>query len=195
MYPTCVFLNFKKSFKGSDLFILNNVCKYFRLVRTFTRISSKLRNGHILVCTFERTLKNKSPTTRVVNRIWKRPTRFELLENEGRKREKGLLLAFYKGEKELEFPNCIRLHICTTGSDSLLCKLQNCSPLLTITAASRLGIDSIIFLHNALSLSSSLHIFLMLSFRKLRFVISFSSNLDEVEGLFLNVYDIRLLLL
>ena len=63
MHPTCVFLNLKKSFKGSDLFILNNVCKYFRPARTFTRISSKPRNGHILVCTFERTLKNQRPTT------------------------------------------------------------------------------------------------------------------------------------
>ena len=63
MYPTCVFFNLNKSFKGSDLFILNSVCKYFRLARTFTRISSKPRNGHILVCTFERTLKNQRPTT------------------------------------------------------------------------------------------------------------------------------------
>ena len=58
-----VFFYLNIIFKESDLFILNNVCKYFRLARTFTRISSKPRNGHILVCTFERTVKNQRPTT------------------------------------------------------------------------------------------------------------------------------------
>ena len=49
------------------MFILNNECKYFRLARTFTRISLKPRNEQILDYTFEWTLKIQHPSTRDVN--------------------------------------------------------------------------------------------------------------------------------
>ena len=51
------------------------------------------------------------------------------------------------------------------------------SSLAVMSAARRIGIDSIIFIHNNLSLLSSLQIFLMQSLKELRFVIFSSSNL------------------
>ena len=61
------YFNLNIIFKGVNLFILNNVCKYFRLARTFTRISLKPRNEQILDYTFEWTLKIQHPSTRDVN--------------------------------------------------------------------------------------------------------------------------------
>ena len=61
----------------------------------------------------------------------------------------------------------------------MLYSLYTCFPPLVMSAARRIGIDSIIFIHNLnnLSLSSSLQILLMQSLMELRFVIFFLSNL------------------
>ena len=77
----------------------------------------------------------------------------------------------------------IRLYICTTlvqvlsKSNFVLIVFFVCLffPLVK-TATRRLVIDSIIFIHNTLSLSSSLQILLMQILMELRFVIFFLSN-------------------